>query len=101
MQDYSIERAGIPNLVFTGELIGQSAGPDPRIKIYRTNGNKFVARQDAQLKLSRAEHFDTAQLLINWFKDVYGKIALDAEDAVEDAANHDDAFKAAWNVHVD
>ncbi len=101
MQDFSIERSGVPNLDFTGELIGQNYSSNPTIKIYKTKAGKFVGQQDANLKLSRAEYFETAPLLINWFKIPHGVISPDAELAIEDAANRDDSFKTAWNVHVD
>jgi hypothetical protein len=101
MQDYSIERLGIPNLDFTGELIGQSYGQIPKIKIYKTNGGKFVGQQEANQQLSRAEHFDSAPLLIDWFKATDGCITPEVESAIEDAANHDNSFRTAWNVRVD
>jgi hypothetical protein len=103
MQDYSIERSGIQNLDFTGELIGQSAGPNPDVKIYRTKAGKFIGQLHADVKFSMAQPFDNPALLINWFKSVNGgfSISSEMEDAIEDAANHDDSFKAAWNVHVD
>jgi len=100
MQDYSIERVGIANLDFTGDLIGQSAGPTPRVKIYRTKGLKFVGEVKVNQKMSAAEHYDKPADVISWFKNVYG-ITPEIEDAIEDAAQHDDAFKAAWNEHVD
>jgi len=102
MEDYSIERAGIPNLDFTGELIGQSTGPTPRVKIYRTKGLKFVGEWNANLKMAQAQSFDKPLELIFWFKRLNaGSLTADAQDAIEDAAKHDDAFKAAWNEHVD
>jgi hypothetical protein len=100
MEDFSIERAGISNLDFTGELIGQSAGPTPRIKIYHTKVGKFVGEMNANLKMAQAQHFDNPAGLINWFKNTAG-ITGEIQDAIEDAAKHDDAFKAAWNEHVD
>lgn len=103
MEDYRIERVGIANLDFTGELIGQSAAPASRIKIYRTKGLKFVGEVKVNLKMSNAQHFDKPADLITWFKNTSGTgaITLEIEDAIEDATKHDDAFKAAWNEHVD
>jgi hypothetical protein len=101
MEDYSIERAGMANLDFTGELIGQSSGPNPRIKIYRTKALKFVGEVRADQKMAQAQHFDNPVLLINWFRSLFNVITSEAQDAIEDAAKHDDAFKAAWNEHVD
>jgi hypothetical protein len=81
MEEFSIERAGVANLDFTGELIGQSTGPTPRTKIYRTKGGKYVGETNANLKMAQAQHFDAPTIM--------------------DAAKHDDGFKAAWNEHVD
>ena len=100
MEDYSIERAGIANLDFTGELVGQSSGQFPRIKIYRTKGLKFIGESKVNQKMSEAQHFDKATDVISWFKNRF-TITPEIEDAIEDAAKHDDAFKAAWNEHVD
>src|ERR1700742_3078875 len=100
MEDFSIERAGIANLDFTGDLIGQGGSPVV-IKIYRTKGNKYVGETNANLKMAQAEHFDTPAALISWFKNRPYGITREIQDAIEDAANHDDLFKAAWNVQVD
>jgi hypothetical protein len=102
MQDYSIERQGISNLDFTGEIIGQSSDPNPAIKIYRTAAQKFIGQWGANLKMSQAQHFDNPTLLINWFRQINGgSLRTDAQDAIEMAASKDDAFKAAWNEHVE
>jgi hypothetical protein len=102
MQDYSIERAGIANLDFTGELIGQSGGANPRVKIYRTTALKFIGENRADLKMAQAQHFDKPVDLINWLKYANGGVVTaEVQDAIEDAAKHDDAFKSAWNEHVD
>jgi hypothetical protein len=100
MEDYSIERSGIANLDFTGELIGQGGSPIPRIKIYRTKANKYVGEMSANQKMAQAQHFDNPVLLINWFKNLVG-ITGEIQDAIEDAAKNDEVFKAAWNEHVD
>jgi len=100
MEDFSIERAGAPNLDFSGELIGQSTGPTPHIKIYRTKGGKYIGETNAQQKMAQAQHFDTAPIMINWFRGTTG-ITAEIEDAIEEAAKNDDGFKAAWNEHVD
>ena len=102
MEDYSIERAGIANLDFTGELIGQSGGPIPKVKIYRTKALKFIGQLRADLKMAQAQHFDKAVDLINWFKAINGgSVNPEVQDAIEDATKHDEVFKAAWNEHVD
>jgi hypothetical protein len=100
MENYSIERIGIPNLDFSGELIGQSGGPSPRVKIYRTQGQKYIGQLDASQKFSNAQHFDKPFDLVAWFKNTWG-ITPEAEDAIEAAAKSDETFKAAWNEHVD
>jgi hypothetical protein len=102
MEDYSIERAGIRNLDFTGELIGQSAGPTPRVKIYRTKAGKFVGEVNANQKMAAAQAFDKPADLIIWFKSQNaGTVSPEVQDAIEDATKHDEAFKAVWNEHVD
>ena len=101
MEDFSIERPGIPNLDFTGELIGQSAGPVPRVKIYRTKANKFIGEVNANQKLAQAQHFENAAALITWFRNQISGITPEIQDAIEDAVKQDDSFKAAWNEHVD
>jgi len=50
--------------------------------------------------MAQAQHFDTAPIMINWFRGTSG-ITPEIEDAIEEAAKHDDGFKAAWNEHVD
>ena len=100
MEDFSIERAGVANLDFTGELIGQSAGPTPHIKIYRTKGGKYIGQTNAHQKMAQAQHFDTAPIMINWFRSTTG-ISAEIEDAIEEAAKHEDGFKAWLNEHVD
>ena len=101
MNEYSLERAGVANLDFTGEIIGQSGAPKPSILIYRTDTKKFVGQLRADQKFSLAQHFDNPTGVIEWFKHNYnGAIVPTVQDAIEDAATHDDAFKAAWNEHV-
>ena len=102
MEDYSIERAGIANLDFTGELIGQSGGPNPRVKIYRTKDLKYIGELKADQKLAQAQHFDKPVDMISWFKVLnYGGVSPEVQDAIEDATKHDEAFKTIWNEHVD
>jgi hypothetical protein len=102
MQDYSIERQGVPNLDFTGEIIGQSGGQAPRVKIYRTKGLKYIGETKADQKMAEAQPFDKPADLILWFRRMNaGLLSPECQDAVEDATKHDDVFKAAWNEHVD
>src|SRR6185312_9384314 len=102
MEDFSIERAGIPNLDFTGDLIGKSGGPTPTIKIYRTKDLKYVGELRANQKYAQAKGgFDKPIDLINWFKSVnYGSLAPEVEDAIEDATKNDGGFKDVWNEHI-
>lgn len=102
MQDYSIERVGIPNLDFTGDLIGQNGGPVPTVKIYRTKALKYVGQLRANQQFALAQgDFEKPIDLINWFKSVnYGSLDPQVEDAIEAAAKNDDGFKAAWNIQV-
>jgi hypothetical protein len=51
--------------------------------------------------MAQAQHLDNPVVLINWFRTVAGSITGEIQDAIEDAAKHDDGFKAAWNEHVD
>lgn len=99
MERYTIERTGIPNLDFDGEIIGTSGGASPRVKIYRTKGLQYVAQIDANLKFSKAQHFDKPDGVISYFRNVAG-LTQDCEDAIEDATTHDDGFRAAWSEHV-
>jgi hypothetical protein len=101
-QEYSIERVGIPNLDFTGEMIGSSGGPSPQLKTYRTKGGNFIGELRGDSKRSKANSFDKPGDLIVWLKaEVGNPITLLVQNAVEEAAKNDNAFKAAWNVRVD
>jgi hypothetical protein len=42
MAEIKIERAGMKDLVFEGDVIGKSPKDNPEVKIYRTKGGKFV-----------------------------------------------------------
>jgi len=102
MENHNIERAGVANLDFTGDLIGQSGGPNPGIKIYRTKALKFVGECRADLNMAQAQHFDEPRVLINWCKWLNsGAVSPEAQAAIEDAAKNDESFKAVWNEHVD
>jgi hypothetical protein len=103
MQDYSIERLGLPNLDFTGELIGQSGGDKPTFKIYRTKAGKFIAewRFGQQSADIAAEPYDTPALVVNWLKSRRGGFTPEVQAAIEDATRHDDSFKNFWNVKVE
>jgi hypothetical protein len=104
MQDFSIERNGIPNLDFTGDLIGQGSqtqGYPPTAKIYRTKEGHYIGQLNASLKLSTADGpFNTPNEVIEWFKRLSGYLTPDVQAAIENATQIDDGFKKAWNDYV-
>jgi hypothetical protein len=102
MQDFTIEQVGLPDLDFTGDLIGANADVNPRIRIYRTKGGQYVGAVTVDPKRSNTGHFQTPDLLVNWFKDMFnGSITPDCQTAIEAAATKDDGFKKAWNEHIE
>ena len=73
MEEISIERSGIANLDFTGELIGQGGNPTVTIKrSIAPQAGKYVAQTNANVKYGGAEHFENPTDVINWFKKGYG-----------------------------
>ena len=101
MQDFTIERVGQPNLDFTGEMIGQSSGVNPKIKIYRTKAGHYVGEIAKDSKRSDANCFDKPDLVVNWFRTLVGGISVDVQAAIEAATTKDEGFKKLWNQHVD
>lgn len=101
MQEYTIERVGKPDLIFTGDLIGQSAGAKPRVKIYNTKGGKFISELSVDEQRAKAEHFEKPVDLVNWLKTNLNSITQEAQAAIEDAAKHDEAFKSFWTERVE
>jgi len=101
MQDFTIERVGLPNLDFTGELIGQSPDVNPRIKIYRTKVGHYVGEIPKDSKRSEAGYFEKPDLVVNWFRTLVGSINFDVQAAIEAATTKDEEFKKAWNQHVE
>ena len=57
MQNFAIERVGQADLVFNGDLIGQSPGQIPLLRIYRTEAGKFIARVSRDPERSIASAF--------------------------------------------
>jgi hypothetical protein len=100
MQDYNIERVGQPDLVFNGDLIGQSAGAN-RVKLYRTKGGKFIAQLSVDAQRSHAAPFDKPADLITWLKSNLNSITPEAQVAIEEAAKKDEAFKKFWTERVE
>lgn len=100
MQSFTIERQGIPNLDFTGELIGQNNYNPSTVKIYRTQAKKYIGQLRANQALSIADGgFDTPQQLFAWFirNGGFADITPEIQAAIEDATTKDDGIKAAWN----
>ncbi len=101
MQDYNIERIGLPNLLFTGDLIGQSGGGDPQIRIFRTKAAKFIGELVHPSNRNEADHFDKPADLVNWLKRKLSAITPAAQAAIEDAVKHDEAFQSYWTEKVE
>jgi hypothetical protein len=101
MQEFTIERVGLPNLDFSGEVIGQSDGPNPQIKIYRTKAGHYVAAFQRDSKRSDAVHYDQPEPVVNWLKTLSGSITPAAQSAIESAAEHDEGFKKLWNERIE
>jgi hypothetical protein len=100
MQDYNIERVGQPDLVFNGDLIGQSAGAN-RVKIYRTKGGKFIAQLSVDAQRANAAHFDKPADLIAWLRTNLNSVTPEAQAAIEEAAKNDESFKRFWTERVE
>ena len=101
MQNYSIERVGKPDLAFEGELIGQSPGPKPEIRIYRTKAGQFIGQVAIDSIRSKADHFAKPADLIAWIKAPTNSISLEAQGAIEAAAKTDESIKAFWTERVE
>jgi hypothetical protein len=101
MQDFTIERVGQSDLVFNGDMIGQSGGPRPMLKIYRTKGGKFIAQVSRDAERSVAEPFDQPSLLVSWLRSLLCGISEEAQVAIEGAAKNDDAFRKFWTDRVE
>ena len=102
MEQFTIERVGLPNFDFTGELIGADGQMNPNIRIYRTQGGQYVGAIRVDARRSNAGHFATPDLLIKWFKDnAGGQVVPDVQIAIEAAATKDEGFKKAWNEHIE
>ncbi|HZQ20450.1 MAG TPA: hypothetical protein VFA90_17280 [Terriglobales bacterium] len=101
MQTYKIERVGIADLEFDGDVIGQSAGAKPQVRIYRTNTSHYILTIAADAERARAQRFDKPIDLVNWLKAQLGSITIDAQSAIEAAAKNDDTFKTYWTERVE
>jgi hypothetical protein len=101
MDDFTIERLGKSDLTFTGELIGQSNGPNPLLKIYRTKAAKFVGELRKEPHRSEANHFDKPGDLVAWVQSRLNGIPEDAQAAIEKARAADKEFGTFWTEHVE
>jgi hypothetical protein len=101
MQEFTIERPGKPDLDFTGDLIGQSAGGAPRLKIYRTKAGEFIAALRVDTERAEANPFGKAADLVAWVRNYLGSITEDAQVAIEQAAKNDAAFKTYWTERIE
>ncbi len=101
MPDITIERVGKADLTFSGELIGQSNGQSPVLKIYRTKAGKFVGELRKDAHRADAEHFEKPGDLVNWVRARLGAVSEDAQVAIEKARESDEQFKAFWTEHIE
>jgi len=112
LESSRIIRDGDTPLRFRGRLIGSAREVAEvndvvhEVQLYRTAAGKFVVRGyfDA-LYLKHAEHkaerFDTAAEAIKWLRDPEtGKLGEAAQDALSDAARHDEDVMAAYGEEV-
>ena len=99
MQDYSIEQVDQPDLVFTGDVIGQSTGQTPMLRIFRTKGGKFIAAILSDRTRSQTATFDKPGDLVAWLERTITMTA-ELQLAIENAAKNDDTFKAFWTQRV-
>ena len=100
MQDYSIEQVEKPDLVFTGDVIGQSAGQTPALRIFRTKGGKFIAALLSDRTRSQTGTFDKPGDLVAWLERITS-ITAELQLAIENAAKNDEMFKAFWTQRVE
>ena len=114
MEKHTINRTGLPPIVFTGEQIASAdnaighnghANRWFEVRIYRTKGGRYVAsfgrftQWQGESNHCTAASFVTAAEVIEWLwmKDA-GAVS---QEAVEKAAKVDPAFAAAWVEEVE
>jgi EXLDI family protein len=116
MEKYTIKRDGLPPLAFTGEQIASASnrirgGNDStrwtEVKLYRTQAGKYVAlvervtqwqgESDHRTATSKA----TAAEVIEWLKEGEIQLGSVSQDVIEQAAQVDPAFAAAWVEEVE
>jgi hypothetical protein len=107
MEKIILKRDKLPPIAFTGELIGLGRSPgDTRwtvVRVYRTKGGRYVVARNhlTQWQGERddlaATSCDDAAGVIAWLTaDCGGKMGATSQEAIEDAAENDPAFAAAW-----
>jgi hypothetical protein len=117
MEKYTINRTGLPPIVFTGEQIASAdnaighnghANRWVEVKIYRSKSGKYVtsfcafSQWDGESDHRTAASFATAAEVIEWLRiEDDGRLGAVPQEAVEKAAKVDPAFAAAWVEEVD
>ena len=112
LESFRIIRDGDTPLRFRGRLIGSAREVADvnnvvyEVELYRTASGKFVVRayfDSAYLKHAKhnAERFDTVAEAITWLRDPNtGKLGVAAQDALTDAAKHDEDVLTAYGEDV-
>jgi hypothetical protein len=111
---YTLRRDGRPPITLNGTLIGE--GTDKThdssrwevVRIYRSIRGRYVVQVihltcwQGEQDTRDAETFGlSAQAAIDWLGKGAGTLSPAAQGAVEDAAQCDDSFEAAWTLTVD
>ena len=113
MVKHTIERSGLPPIVFYGKEIASASncyGPNGhrsrwfRVKIYRTKGGRYVAsfnhytQWQGESDHLTADSFGSAGEVIDWLrlKDDDGLLGEVGQEAVEEAVENDLGFAAVW-----
>lgn len=113
IKEVTLTRTGQPPLRFKGVLLGvgstrgQSSTRWTEVSIHRTSGGKFVACVARRTQWENEhDHVDakassTAAEVIGWLGGSEGTLGPASQKAVEQAAQSDPAFAAAWQERVD
>ena len=101
MQEFKIERVDKSDLVFKGEVIGKSSGPNPKLMIYRTETGHFVAAIRSDSQRWNANHFDKAEDLLKWVNGMLQPLLPQDQQAIEEAAQNNESFAKLWTERVD
>ena len=113
MQDYIIKRDGQPPLTFKGDEIGKGTTRDhnstrwTNVTIYKTKGGKYVAYIERATQWQGECNHDEAVSrseaigIIQWLKQDGENLGRASQRAVENAAESDANFSAAWVERVE